>query len=234
TLFEQRLQFDFRDDTRRPTLGLLVGLDAQQAAFLDWDFVRLVPEVRGYVPLGPLVLAARFRLGYLKIFSASSELDAVSSRLGPQRYRLRLGGANSHRGYVAGFLGDDATFLRTVSPELEVPQNSGGLRRWEGSLELRAPISEDLGVVFFADVGDVNRGASFRFDQLNLALGFGLRYQTLIGPVRFDFGALVPGAQTTRGCQEVRGNVRLGAEGGNSCEDYGLRGAFHLTIGEAF
>jgi outer membrane protein insertion porin family/translocation and assembly module TamA len=105
--------------------------------------------------------------------------------------------------------------------------NSGGLRRWEGSVELRVPVSEAFGIVAFADMGDVNRDPSFRFDYLRLAVGGGLRYDTIIGPIRFDIGVRVPGAQVVGSDDPPVGtNVRL----------FGLplNGAFHLTIGEAF
>ena len=236
--FEQLFQLDLRDDTRRPTKGAFFGIEAHEAVFLTWDYIRLTPDARAYVPLGPLVLAGRFRLGWLKIIRARSELDPVSDLLGPQRYRLRGGGANSHRGFLPGFLGDAAESAGTVLQDMDgdgVPEranytflpNSGGLRRWEASLELRAPLSEDFGLVFFADMGDVNRAAKFRFTHLHLALGFGLRYQTIIGPFRVDFGFLIPGAQ-------VVGQAGLDHPNQASLGFVQWAGAIHLTIGEAF
>ena len=233
---EQIIQLDLRDDTRNPTKGVYFGVEAQEAALLTWDYLRFVPDARAYVPLGPLVLAGRFRLGWLRIFNGRGELDPVSSQLGPQRYRLRAGGASSHRGFLPGFLGDPLEYAgrltRDVDGNLEVDNyffrsNSGGLRRWEASLELRAPVSEDFGIVFFGDMGDVNREAKFRFTHIHLALGFGLRYQTIIGPFRVDFGFLIPGAQV------------VGQSGLDNTNEVSLgfvrwAGALHLTIGEAF
>ena len=218
-------QLDLRDDNQRPTKGLFASLELHAARFLSWDYVRVVPDVRAYAPLGRVVLAARFRLGSMHVQRASDALDPVSARLGPNPYRLRSGGASSHRGFLPGYLGDPPE--ASGDPSLPFTYNSGGLRRWEGSVELRVPVSEAFGIVAFADMGDVNRDPSFRFDYLRLAVGGGLRYDTIIGPVRFDIGVRVPGAQVVGSDDPPVGtNVRL----------FGLplNGAFHLTIGEAF
>ena len=228
--FEQQLVVDLRDDTRNPRLGVYFGVDLQQAAFLDWTYFRVVPDVRGYVPLGPLTFAARFRLGWMNVLEASSDLDAVSSVVGPQPYRLRAGGSSSHRGFLPSFLGDEETIDGVL-----FEANDGGIRRWEASAELRIPFSEDFGGVLFADMGDVNRSDTFRFRNIRLAIGLGLRYQTLVGPFRFDLGWLVPGAQRVGDDADISaGRCILGAKDGVCRLSDGFRGAIHLTIGEAF
>lgn len=236
---EQVIQLDLRDDTRNPTKGIYLSMEAHESALLTFDYLRLVPDARGYVPLGPLVLAGRFRLGWMKIFREDPGLDPVSAQLGPQRYRLRAGGATSHRGFPPGFVGDiadapgflardtDGDGVPDEELEYEFLPNSGGLRRWEASLELRVPVNEDFGLAIFGDMGDVNRGESFRFDYIRLALGFGFRYQTIVGPFRVDFGFLIPGAQVIgQGDPEIATSVRIGR--------LKWSGAVHLTIGEAF
>ncbi len=235
---EETIQLDLRDDTRNPTKGAYFGVDAQQSAFLTWSYLRFVPEGRLYAPLGPLVLAGRFRLGWMKILRKEDGLDPISAQLGPQRYRLRAGGASSHRGFAPGWLGDPGDMPLFYNRDTDgdgVPEtyeyrfrrNSGGLRRWEASLELRIPINDDFGLAAFADMGDVNREKEFRFRHIHLALGFGFRYQTIIGPFRVDFGFLIPGAQVV-GEQDpvVPNRANLGF--------VDWAGAVHLTIGEAF
>ncbi|MBO6936863.1 MAG: BamA/TamA family outer membrane protein [Deltaproteobacteria bacterium] len=235
---EQLIQLDLRDDTRNPTKGVYFSVEAHESGLLTFDYLRFVPDARAYVPLGPLVLAGRFRLGWMKIYREDPGLDPISAQLGPQRYRLRAGGATSHRGFPPGFLGDGGGERVLIERDVDgdgVPDrlryeflaNSGGLRRWEASLELRIPVNEDFGLVTFADMGDVNRAEAFRFDYIRLALGFGLRYQTIVGPVRLDFGFLVPGAQVIgQDAPDTTTEVRIGRLRWN--------GAVHLTIGEAF
>jgi translocation and assembly module TamA len=212
---EQLVVLDLRNNPQRPRYGAYASVLVQEAFRLgygSWDYVRIIPDVRGYVPLmWDFVLAARFALGALFISDRSQALDPTSTKLGPWPYRLRGGGANSNRGFSAG--------------KLSVPQGEesiGGIRRYEGSLELRIPFGQDIGMVVFGDVGDVNQEADFRFSHLNTALGFGLRYFTIIGAVRFDAGWRIPGWQV------------LGDEPEEPFKTNGWPNAVHLTIGEAF
>ncbi len=238
--FEQYAQLDLRDDSRAPHRGLFLSLGFHQAPSFfrsSWTYYRFTPEVRGYVPL-PLniVLAARIGVGVMLVRDANADLDQVSALLGPQRYRLRGGGPSSHRGFAPGYLGDlQAVGVQPVCERSNPPPgtdcsqaNSGGLRRWEASLELRTPITQDFGVVLFTDMGDVSRGTRFRFNHIHLAVGFGLRYQTIVGPIRFDIGFLAKRAQVVGGGTSLApvNNVNLGF--------VSFPGAVHLTIGEAF
>lgn len=187
----------------------------------------MTPEARAYVPL-PLgmVLAARFSLGAMLVGDINDgALDEVSQELGPQRYRLRGGGATSHRGFPAGFLSDTGDL--TPSGTRIYEQNDGGLRRWLASVELRANLTQDIGLTLFADFGDVNRGDSFRFRRLRTAVGLGLRYRTIVGPLRLDVGWLVPGAQAV-GVDPAQREIKV------NLGFVQFPGAVHITIGEAF
>ena len=219
---EQQLIVDLRNDARRPSLGVYFSFLIQEASKLggygSWDYVRIVPDLRAYVPLPlSIVLAARFALGMLLIAEDSgSLLDQYSERLGPNAYRMRGGGSASNRGFSAGTLGDS---------------RYGGTRRFEGSIELRIPLGEQFGLVAFGDIGNVsdpgtndqgrpNHG-NFGFNHLNAATGFGLRLFTVLGAIRFDAGWRIPGLQTLG----VRNDgITFGA----------WPSAMHLTIGEAF
>jgi outer membrane translocation and assembly module TamA len=217
---DQRITLDLRDNTAQPTRGAYFRLAMQEAARLwepSWNYVRITPEARGYAPLGlGMVLAARFAIGALYIFDASRALDEESRVLGPQAYRMRGGGAQSNRGFAPGRLGTG----------YKDNPLSGGIRRWESSLEWRIPLAESFGIVLFADVGDVNAKPNFRFDHLNTAVGAGLRYRTIIGPIRFDVAGRPEGAQMLDGSPPSDATMDLGF--------VQFRGAVHLTIGEAF
>lgn len=207
---EQDLRLDLRDDDVQPRAGMYLGLLASQSVRMpgsDWTMFRLLPEVRGYLPLPfHMVLVARFAVAGVFITSADPGLDKTSQELGPTSYRLRGGGAQSNRGFLAGELG--------AGPQ-------GGLRRWESAFELRVRLGESFGVVGFFDMGDVNRGERLLFEQTHPSAGFGLRYLTLVGAIRFDVG------------------FRLGEAAAEANEDadlllFDVPGAMHLTIGEAF
>ena len=57
------------------------------------------------------------------------------------------------------------------------------------SEEMRAVVRGKIGAVWFLDGGNVWADSwGVRLGDLRYAVGPGLRYQTPIGPVRFDFG----------------------------------------------
>lgn len=258
---EQYAQLDLRDDARRPRKGLFLSVGAQEAGLArsrlglsSWRYYRVTPEARVYAPLpAGMVLAGRFAVGAMMIQDGDDALDRVSRELGPTRYRLRGGGPTSHRGYDSATLGwfdapaeqgptvpnDDGDPATLNDPAL-YPRTSGGVRRWEASLELRIPIDEDIGAVAFADMGDVNRAEAFRFNYIHLAVGVGFRYQTIVGPLRVDFGVLIPDAQVIGAndapyAGELSGEDTIG-EFPNYWTRNGSRvpGAINVTIGEAF
>jgi outer membrane protein insertion porin family/translocation and assembly module TamA len=100
----------------------------------------------------------------------------------------------------------------------------GGFTLWEASLELRFPLTGPLSAALFSDASDVapNR-AHFRFDRPHLSAGLGFRYETPVGPIRFDVGYRVPGMQAPATPDE-------GVPG----ETLGLPIAASFGIGESF
>jgi outer membrane translocation and assembly module TamA len=148
-------------------------------------------------------------------------LEAQELRtLGPLRARLRGGGQNSVRGFRANTLGD---------AEDRGALFSGGLRQWEASIELRVPLTISFGTAFFVDVGDVTRETTFRLNHPQTTFGFGLRYKTIVGPLRLDVG-LLPHALQVFGNDRRPDNRPSQTDGVFGFAD----GAVHLTIGEAF
>jgi outer membrane protein assembly factor BamA len=237
---------DLRNDPREPRRGAYFGLTVQTSGYLlpsDWNYVRITPDLRGYVPL-PLgmVLAGRAHFGFMGITSSRIHVSADDPfgyvqrlhDLGPLRQRLRGGGSNSVRGYLPNTLGD--VF------QLDNRLDSGGLGQWEASLELRAPITASFGAVLFADVGDVSADKThlYRFEYPQTTLGFGLRYKTLIGPIRLDAGFAPPNLQVVGGeANDHRSRVAYNAQGEPldgfpQSLFFGLPGAISFTVGEAF
>jgi outer membrane protein assembly factor BamA len=248
TYFQYSLVLDMRDAPREPKRGAYVALVVQHApSFLpgDWDYVRVTPDVRGYFSLGlGLVLAARARIGIMEITDTTFEApDAVDQDamwpevlsgvaqqrlrdLGPLRQRLRGGGNNSVRGYAPNSLGDVLSVGNIV--------DSGGLRQWEASVELRAPLTPDFGAVVFVDVGDVSVEKRFRWNVLQTSIGIGLRYRTVIGPIRLDLGFAPKSLQVVGGA-DPRQRGTLYPDGPYPESTFlGSRGAIHFTIGEAY
>jgi translocation and assembly module TamA len=144
--------------------------------------------------------------------------------LGPLSHRLRGGGHNSVRGYAPNTLGDAEIYDYHNARRLI----SGGMRQWEASLELRVPVTENFGTVAFVDVGDVSRSTSYRFNYPQTSFGLGLRYNTIVGPLRLD-AALAPSNLQTIGADN---RIRTGIP---QSRVFGFAdGAVSFTIGEAF
>ncbi len=216
---EQDLRLDLRDDRVRPRSGIYTGINATEAPRFvasDWAAFRVAPEFRFFLPLPwGIVFASRLALGAIFIGSANPALDADSQRLGPLPYRLRGGGPNGNRGFLAGQLGAGPT---------------GGIRRWEAAAELRIPLGSDFVLAGFVDLGDVSDEAAFRFDYWNMTIGPGLRFYTVLGAIRFDTGFRLPSLQRLADpnysiASEANPNYLFGSS---------VAGALQLTIGDAF
>jgi outer membrane protein assembly factor BamA len=230
--FDESVIVDLRDDSRSPRAGFFFEVGSQQSPAQlkrSWQYIRVTPEVRGYAPL-PLssTLAFRFGIGAMFLFGRDrNRLDLIGQALGPQNYRLRSGGPTSHRGFFGGFLGDPGS-IDSLNREGYDARNDGGLRRWEAGVEWRVPVTQAFATALFMDFGDVNRGKTFRFNYIRAAAGFGFRYQTPVGPIRLDFGFLIPKWQVVGGEPPPNAfNIFRFIRGG-------VPGAFHFTIGEAF
>jgi outer membrane protein assembly factor BamA len=192
---ELLIEWDRRDDKLEPRNGWFVSLDIQQGGGPlggDYTFTRLFPDLRAYKSWGPFTMAAKLRIGTL----LSKETSPITSR-------FFSGGGTFHRGFGS----------RRLSPLLPVPNNNatptnplvgsigtaqlngtyvpvGGDGIWDSSIELRYKVIGPLTVAVFLDAGFVSVG-SFDFrdvgPMMQYAVGFGFRYNTIIGPIRLDF-----------------------------------------------
>ncbi|HWO17931.1 MAG TPA: BamA/TamA family outer membrane protein [Kofleriaceae bacterium] len=207
--FTQALTLDLRDHPVEPRLGAYAALRSAigtKYAGGRFEYLQLIPEVRGYVPIGPVVIGARARVGTFR-----GDVPATE--------RFFSGGGSNHRGFgerklAPSVTGDVGGTTRSIP--------YGGAALVETGLETRFPITEwrkiGIGGAVFLDGGDVTEELS----QINLspgglhwAAGVGLRLHTLVGPVRADLG------------------YRLNRTGPMEPAP-GSRFAFHLSLGEAF
>ncbi|WP_416236476.1 BamA/TamA family outer membrane protein [Pseudorhodobacter sp.] len=73
-------------------------------------------------------------------------------------------------------------------------QRSGGTGFLGASLEVRAKVTDSIGVVGFADFGQIATDGLYGGTTASHAgAGFGLRYATGFGPIRLDIGVPVSG-----------------------------------------
>lgn len=182
---------DSRDGSRvllsvEPAIGALGG---------DFAFLRLRAEGRRFIPWGPVVFAGRLELAAIQPLR-DTEADEI-----PLTERLYSGGTESFRGVAYQALG----------PRDAEGDPAGGTTLAEASLELRFPIWKKLGGVVFTDAAQVDLDPfELTAAAIEVSTGFGLRYNTAVGPLRGDVGfRLLPGDE-------------LG----------GYR--FHVSVGQAF
>jgi outer membrane translocation and assembly module TamA len=162
------------DDATDPARGTTLTVHGSHVA--PWlggtfKFDELRAEVRGYLPIrGRVRIAAKLRGG---------TLAASDSTMIPFAERYFLGGASSVRGW--------GRFQ--ISPTSSDGLPVGGRTPLDASAELRFPVWYTFGAVAFLDAGSVWREAwQVDLDDLRYAVGGGIRWTSLIGIVRADFG----------------------------------------------
>ena len=246
---EEDITWDRRDNVLEPRDGWYASLALQQGGgplFGDFNYLRVLPEVRGYFSLGEhkeLTFAARFAVGELLPTSGNPDDSAVVTR-------FYGGGAQSMRGFNE----------RRLSPLLESqlppsPGNPnppvvtlpiGGNGLIDGSFEVRYAITSNLLLAGFYDVGNVTVGRlePDDFAHVLMAVGFGFRYLTPVGPIRVDIARRLPVGQPPPLYAVENGKIQqvdykvdtscfgLGGSGGSLVTDNLC--AFHISIGEAF
>jgi outer membrane protein assembly factor BamA len=147
-------------------------------------FIKLSTSNRFYLNLSPTegenVIASKF------IVADNFTYGSGGPKVVPIQpmYRYFSGGTNSLRGWYAnsnGFVNE---------------KKFGGNFWLDGSFEFRKKLfpgsssfTKNIGAVVFADYGNVwETHKNFRLDQIAIAIGFGLRYNIFIGPIRMDIG----------------------------------------------
>lgn len=146
------------------------------------DYFKFSLEGRGYVPVLNLgTLAARLKYGAIEPLEDTSSVPIFK--------RFFCGGTDSVRGYPYQRLGPLAPDGNPI----------GGMELLEGSIEWRFPIRKPLEGAVFSDFGNVAPEIdSFSWDNTRYTAGVGLRYLTIVGPLRFDVGyELNPPKHTT-------------------------------------
>jgi outer membrane protein assembly factor BamA len=204
------LAWDFQHSTADNLLnahrGYQLAFHTEQAGRLlpgTFRFTAVSADGRHYLPISDKVtFASRVQIGNLQPYG-DQESNVPFSK------RYFLGGATTIRGWGR----------YEVSPLSESGQPIGGDAMLAFTGELRAMLHGNLGGVLFLDGGNVwAESFGFKLNDLRYAIGPGLRYQTPIGPIRFDVGWQlnpVPGLQ-------VNGEPQT------------RRWRLHFSIGQAF
>lgn len=183
---EPTIFVDLLDDKINPTRGIF-GLASLKSMIPvhqeDAAFVKLMVEQGLFFPLtkySDIICATRIRFGH--IFN-----DAFSKIMPPERFYL--GGANSLRGYLPDACPPLGSYIDDEDGKKRyVPQ--GGKTMLNMNFELRIPFTKAFYGAVFQDFGVLVEDLTALQDSSNAvtSTGFGIRYLTPIGPLRFDIG----------------------------------------------
>jgi outer membrane protein assembly complex protein YaeT len=221
---------DTRNDVIDPDGGTFIIFDTELAPRVigsEVGFVRTFGQGFAYyrVPTTRrLVLAFGARLGAAHGFARTvAREDAQGGPvLGPDgrpivdvvqdlpaSERFFAGGDTTVRGFSLDRLGTDATISPTGFP-------TGGNGLIVLNAELRAAVFGGFGAVAFLDAGNVFlRATDLDLGQLRGAAGFGVRYQSPVGPIRVDMGFKLDRRELSPGRLE-------------------RRSVLHISLGQAF
>ncbi len=141
-----------------------ISLEASKYFLLPWDIIFLIK--------GEIALVDGWGGG------SSNQDDGYGNGV-PIFDRLYLGGANNLRGFD----------FRDVGP-VDVDDNPiGGNSLGYVTFEVTFPIMSRVRGAVFSDIGFVNSGSyDFSTSNVNADIGFGLRLDLPIGPIRVDYG----------------------------------------------
>lgn len=154
------------------------------------SFARFFGQAAVYRQVKPwMVLAQDVRLGLEAPFAGSHI---------PISDRFFSGGADSLRGFPLNGAGPQtvATLCTKLNDpasctsEINVPVGGPQLFIVNSEARFPIPVMKNLGGVLFYDGGNVYNHVGFGhfFNQYSNTVGFGLRYETPVGPVRLDIG----------------------------------------------
>ncbi|MCB9367264.1 MAG: BamA/TamA family outer membrane protein [Calditrichaeota bacterium] len=171
------LGWDTRDNPLVPRKGHILSASFAESGLLwniDNRWWRTILSGRVLIPLDQFTVAAlRAETGFMGPLHNSSET--------PVQERFRLGGVANVRGWGRDRIGPRAPDDNTVI--------LGGDYSLFGTFELQRDIWGPVGLALFSDVGNVwEKTTDARLGDLLPSVGAGVRFLTLVGPIRFDVG----------------------------------------------
>jgi translocation and assembly module TamA len=176
------------------------SLGASSATFLiDQITVATYFDLDHFLPTsaGRSVLAARMLVGLAQGAGACSPPPGECSL--PPDQRFYGGGSASIRGYAYQSVGPN--FPNTGYPV-------GGTALVAGAIEYRQRFGQNFGAAFFVDAGQVSNTLTLTPSDVFVGVGAGVRYYTVIGPIRLDLA--VPTKHTAIENQSFQVYIGLG------------------------
>jgi outer membrane protein insertion porin family len=182
---------DRRDDRSDARKGVFLSYSTEYTGIGgDKKWIKNETEARGFYPVwGDLIFRSRLYAG---------RLDEVSGQRIPRTEKFTLGGSRNLRGYAYEAIGPKRQGVNNAGQTLTF--NTGGIFSTFTNLEFQHPLSREAGlkwVVFF----DAGHAGTFDNVKIYTDYGFGFRWFSPIGTLRFEFGYPLTGEYKNQGSQ---------------------------------
>ncbi|MCK5786343.1 MAG: BamA/TamA family outer membrane protein [Candidatus Sabulitectum sp.] len=178
-IYAAKISAGFTRDTRIPLINPVRGSWYKIAGSVsgglaggELDVYTADTEYRLFFPVTDgFVLAGRAATSIAEGYSGNTTV--------PPNFRLYLGGGTTIRGYD----------FQSLGPEDGEGNPLGGNIMVLGNAEARFSVLGDLGAVLFCDGGGIwTEVQEISTGSAGFGIGVGIRYNTLIGPIRLDYG----------------------------------------------
>ena len=179
--FKASLIRDRRNNKYEPSKGYYLALSSEYAGLGgDKKWLKSEFDTRFFKKVyGDLVFRSRYHVG---------RINHVDSRPIPRTEKFTLGGARNLRGYSYEAIGPKKTVQVTKNGVTsDRTFNQGGLYYTFATIEFEHPLAREAGLkwVVFWDGGYAGEYEQFK---LHMDYGFGFRWFSPIGVLRFEFG----------------------------------------------
>jgi len=179
------LSYDTRDNRIFPTEGQYTTLSVEAASkYLgsENEFWRVLGRTRWYFPL--------FWDFVLRLNGTAGVVQGLDGQPVPLFERFFVGGIFTVRGFERNSIGEKL-YLSSLPDGSLSPITIGGNKELIFNAEIEFPIFKEVGIkgVVFFDAGKA-WGNDVPFEPFDLltSVGFGFRWQSPVGPLRFEWG----------------------------------------------
>ena len=179
------LRYDKRNNIFEPSDGHYVSASLEYAGFYgDQDWFKMETEARYYEPIyAEYVFRSRLRLQRITLTDSS---DGI-----PRTEKFQMGGSRNMRGFNYEDIGPQERLADEDNGGRLTNFNIGGNFSFLSQFEIEHPLVKEAGLkwVVFYDIGNVY-SEELDFDEFTLRkdYGFGFRWFSPIGVLRFEFG----------------------------------------------
>ena len=166
--------WDSRDNIFDPREGIFSVIRLEQAGWIldgDYDFRRGILDFSEYRSIKKSTFAWRLRLGAITPFGRTKTPPFLES--------FHMGGDGSVRGFDRYSIGP------LYDPQTNIHY---GFYLFNLNLEYRTHFNKKWGGVIFIDMGNLYALRKLISTEVYVSAGVGVRYFTVIGPLRLDWG----------------------------------------------